>query len=337
MGTPGLEPGTNGLKGRCSTIELDSLLRMVNPARRGKVYPNSCDWSAQGHAESQRTDLPPIHLERMRQHEQPFNPIEPVPGWTIERHLDAFASGYFPMAISHLEMDLIGQRGETSEEAWNDLTRSDPQRVGVENTQRDIGEVHWYMPRQRAVLPLTTDEGLHIPRTVAKLLRRDCFEFRTDQAFEEVVRRCSRARSEADRPWIDRRIFAMYRLLHRSGHAHSFEAYRRDPQTDQLVLVGGLYGLSIGSIFFAESMFHEPKPKRPDGTLDPLDGTNASSCALIRFCGHLDRCGYTVLDVQMKNDHTDRFGVLEMHHKAFDRLLAQAVTDPDRWQPLDAD
>ncbi len=273
----------------------------------------------------------------MRQHEQPFNPIEPVPGWTIERHLDAFASGYFPMAISHLEMDLIGTRGETSESAWDEMTRSDPQPVGVENTHRDIGEVHWYMPRQRAVLPLTADEGLHIPRTIAKELKRGKFEFRTDQAFEEVVRRCSRARSETDRPWIDRRIFAMYRLLHRGGHAHSFEAYRRDPQTDQPVLVGGLYGLSIGSIFFAESMFHEPRPRLADGSTDPLDGTNASSCALIRFCHHLDHCGYSVLDVQMKNAHTERFGVVEMHHKAFDRLLDRAVRDADRWKPYEPD
>lgn len=270
----------------------------------------------------------------MRQHEQPFNPREPVPGWTVERHLDAFASGYFPMAISHLELDLIGGRGETSEAAWLDMAMRDPQPVGTENTHKDIGEVHWYMPRQRAVLPLTTDEGLHVPRTIDRLLRRGHFEFRTDEAFEEVVRRCSRARSETDRPWIDRRIFAMYRRLHQEGHAHSFEAYRRDPETGALVLVGGVYGLSIGSIFFAESMFHDARPRLSDGSRDPLDGTNASSCALASFCAHLDRCGYTVLDVQMQNDHTQRFGVVEMHHKAFDRLLDRAVRDPDRWQPL---
>lgn len=273
----------------------------------------------------------------MRQHEQPFNPREPVPGWTVERHLDAFASGYFPMAISHLEMDLIGDVSNTDEEAWMDLARQDPQPVGIDNTDRDIGDVHWYMPRHRAVLPLTPGRGLHVPRTVARLLRQGRFEFRTDHSFEEVVRRCSRARAETDRPWIDRRIFTMYRHLHQAGHAHCLEACRRDPQSGEQVLVGGVYGLSIGSIFFAESMFHEPRPRRPTGEPDPLDGTNASSCALIRLCQHLHDCGYTVLDVQMKNDHTARFGVVEMHHKAFDRLLDRAVRDEDRWKPLDPD
>lgn len=238
------------------------------------------------------------------------------------------------MAISHNELDLIGDISGASDDAWLRLAESDPQPVGVDNTHRDIGEVHWYMPRYRAVLPLTEDEGLHVPRTAKRLLRRGQFEFRTDTAFEEVVRRCSRSRSETDRPWIDRRIFAMYRQLHDAGHAHSMEAWRTDPDSGESRLVGGTYGLSIGSIFFAESMFHDPRPRRADGTKDPLDGTNASSCAIIRLCEHLDKCGYTVLDVQMKNDHTERFGVVEMHHRAFDRLLDRAVRDADRWKPL---
>lgn len=270
----------------------------------------------------------------MRQHAEPFDPREPVPGWTVERHLDAFASGYFPMAISHNELDLIGSLGGTSEEAWNELAETDPQPVGIDNTSRDIGEVHWYMPRYRAVLPLTEQEGLHVPRTVRKILNQGRFDFRTDTAFEQVVRCCSRSRSSTDRPWIDRRIFAMYQQLHQAGHAHSLEAWRTDPETGEERVVGGVYGLSIGSIFFAESMFHEPRPRRADGSRDPLDGTNASSCALIRLCEHLSACGYTVLDVQMKNDHTERFGVVEMQHQSFDRLLDQAVRQDEHWMPL---
>jgi leucyl/phenylalanyl-tRNA--protein transferase len=270
----------------------------------------------------------------MRQHQPPFDPREPVPGWTVDRHLDAFASGYFPMAISHRELDLITESDDSSEEAWLELSRQDPQPVGMDNTERDIGEVHWYMPRHRALLPLTPEAGLHIPRGIARLLRRNHFSFRTDTAFEEVVRRCSRTRSETDRPWIDRRIFAMYRHLHAAGHAHSMEACRTDPRTGETHVVGGIYGLSIGSIFFAESMFHEPRPRLPGGERDPLDGTNASSCALIRMCDHLHACGYTVLDVQMKNEHTERFGVEEIHHKAFDRMLDTAVRSQDRWRPL---
>lgn len=259
-----------------------------------------------------------------------------MPGWTVERHLDAFASGYFPMAISHLELDLINDEENADETAWMELAKKDPQQVGLDNTRRDIGDVHWYMPRYRAVLPMTTQEGLHIPRIVARLLNRDHFGFTADSCFEEVVRRCSRTRSESDRPWIDRRIFAMYRHLHDAGHAHSIEAWRTDPRTNERHLVGGVYGLSIGSIFFAESMFHDPRPRLPDGTRDPLDGTNASSCALVRLCTHLHDCGYTTLDVQMKNDHTARFGVKELHHKAFDRLLDRAVRTEDRWRPLEA-
>ncbi len=226
-----------------------------------------------------------------------FDPAEPVPGWSVRRHLRAYAAGYFPMA--------------------DEIT----------------GEVGWYRPERRAILPVREGEGgLHVPRRVERHLRQRRFRFRADADFASVIRACAEPRGPGDARWIDERIIAMYEHLHVHGHAHSFEAWRRDPESGEETIVGGIYGLSIGSAFFAESMFHAPRPRRPDGASDPLDGTGASSAALVALCRHLDGCGYTLLDVQIANPHTCRFGVVELADRHFQRLLDAAVAVPDRWR-----
>lgn len=226
---------------------------------------------------------------------------EPLPGWSVDRHVALYREGWFPMG--------------------------DPLSYPY-----DGREVRWFRPDERSVLPLREADGLHVPRTVRRELRRERFVFRTDTTFRDVMLGCAQPRGKDDLPWICGRLIRMFTLLHETGVAHSFEAWRHDDDSGEEALVGGIYGLSIGAAFFAESMFHTPRPRRSDGSRHPLDGTNASSCALIALCQHLDRSGYDLLDIQMTTDHTARFGAKEIDAEAFTERLATATEQPERWR-----
>ncbi len=230
-------------------------------------------------------------------------PGPPLPNWSVERHIEAYRHGFFPMAdpLAYL---------------W------------------DGREVRWYNADPRAVLPLREEEGLHVPRTIRKRIRRSDFAFRTDRRFRDVVLACAKPRSADDLPWINGRILKMFTLLHEAGWAHSFEAWRRDPQTGEEALVGGVYGLAIGAAFFAESMFHVPRPRRADGSRHPLDGTDASTTALIALVQHLQASGFSLIDVQMTTAHTERLGATELPRETFLERLADAASAPPRWSGL---
>lgn len=234
------------------------------------------------------------------------DPNAPLPGWTVERHLLAYAAGYFPMA--------------------------DP----LETTP-DGREIGWFNPPRRAILPLTTADGLHIPRSVARDARRRPFKITTDRHFNAVLHACAPPRTPDDLPWINQRIIDMNTRLFQAGFAHSIEITATDEHTDTHALVGGIYGLAIGAAFFAESMFHTPKTRNDDGTRHPLDGTGASSVALVTLAAHLRDCNYQILDIQIINDHTARFGAKEIQREDFLSTLENATTQPDRWRPLDPD
>ncbi len=229
--------------------------------------------------------------------------VELPPGWTVRRHLEAYAAGYFPMADGAA-------------------------------VRPDAAEIGWYRPPMRAVLPLDEGAGLHVPRTVERELRRGTFEFATNAAFGEVVRACAEPRSVEDGVWINARMIRMYEALRDAGRAHSVEAWRTDPSSGERALVGGVFGLSIGGAFFAESMFHRRRARCKDGSRDPLDGTNASSCALVVLARHLRSLGFALLDVQIANQHTRRFGVREVPTELFVRELRRAVMIGERWREL---
>ena len=107
--------------------------------------------------------------------------------------------------------------------------------------------------------------------------------------------------------------------MHEHGHAHSIEAWGPDER-----LMGGIYGVSIGAVFCAESMF----------TAIDDGGTGASSVCLVTLWNHLRFCGYEMLDVQIANEHTLRFGVIEIPRAEYKRRLAASTDKPDRWRPL---
>ncbi|MCA9283407.1 MAG: hypothetical protein KDA30_15375, partial [Phycisphaerales bacterium] len=107
--------------------------------------------------------------------------------------------------------------------------------------------------------------------------------------------------------------------------AHSVEAWRTDPDTDKPLLVGGVYGISLNHAFFAESMFHTPQPRLPDGSRHPLDGSGASSVCLVALIQHLHRCGYHFCDTQVITPHVARFGAQSISRDDFDKLLTRAT------------
>ncbi len=167
--------------------------------------------------------------------------------------------------------------------------------------------VYWYAPDPRGVLPLG---GFHVPKTLAKLVRRASFEVVVDRDFEAVMRACAAA-PDRESTWISDEVVAAYTALHRRGAAHSVEC-RQDG-----ALVGGLYGVALGGAFFGESMFHRAR--------------DASKVALVHLVERLRRGGFTLLDVQFVTPHLAQFGAVEITRAEYERRLAAALHVQAAW------
>jgi leucyl/phenylalanyl-tRNA---protein transferase len=170
------------------------------------------------------------------------------------------------------------------------------------------GPVAWWSPDPRGVLPL---DGFHESRSLRRSRRR--FEISVDHAFEEVMRACA----DPGRPhgWIDDDFVAAYAALHRLGWAHSVESW-----TAQGALAGGVYGVSIGGLFAAESMFHRV-----------TDAGKSALAALVELLR--DGCA-SLLDVQWTTPHLASLGAVDVPRAKYLELLAEALTRPGpRWEP----
>ena len=158
-------------------------------------------------------------------------------------------------------------------------------------------------PARRGVLPL---EGFHISRRLARTVRSDRFEVRTDTAFNEVVTACAAPRSGRMETWINEPIQAMCDALFARGLAHSIETWLGGR------LVGGLYGVALGGAFFGESMFSTER--------------DASKVALVHLVGRLLTGDYRLLDTQFITEHLEQFGTLEIPRADYRRRLGRAWT-----------
>lgn len=177
--------------------------------------------------------------------------------------LQAYASGVFPMAES----------------------RHDP-------------ELFWVDPRFRGVFEL---DNFHISRSLARRIRQDPFQIRTNTAFMQVIAGCA-DRAET---WINPTLLDLYEQLHQMHHAHSIEVWEAD------TLVGGVYGLTIGGAFFGESMFSYR--------------TDASKIALTYLVDRLRIGGFTLFDTQFITPHLASLGAVEIPRDAYHLLLEDAV------------
>ena len=163
------------------------------------------------------------------------------------------------------------------------------------------GEILWFSPLKQGLLPL--DERFHIPHGLKRTLKRKPFEVRRDSDFRQVIRACG----EREETWIDEVIVESYVHLHELGFAHSMECW------DEEGLQGGLYGVSLGRVFFGESMFS----RKPE----------ASTVALVHLVEWLREEGYTLLDTQWMTDHLRQFGSEEILREDYVTLLDKALGD----------
>ncbi|MBV9529125.1 leucyl/phenylalanyl-tRNA--protein transferase [Sphingomonas sp.] len=171
---------------------------------------------------------------------------------------------------------------------------------------RDAEDLFWVEPRSRAILPL---DRFHLSRSLRRTIRRGRFEVTRDRDFPAVIAAC------ADRPetWINDRIEEAMLALHASGHAHSIEVW--SPETDGPLLVGGLYGVSLGRAFFGESMFSRR--------------TDASKVALAWLVARLKAGNFTLLDCQFITDHLASLGAVTVPRSTYVTLLSAALGGGD--------
>jgi leucyl/phenylalanyl-tRNA---protein transferase len=207
----------------------------------------------------------------------------------------------------------------------------------------DDDPVAWWSPDPRAVIEL---DGLHIARRLQRTMNRGRFHVTFDRDFEGVIRSCATVGDRPNNTWLTPSMIAAYCRMHELGHAHSVEVWMnpvlalgdvpgegtrpRHPHPSPLpkgegtvgsslpegerILVGGTYGVSIGGLFAAESMFHHVR--------------DASKVAVALLVAHLKKRGYLLLDIQQWTPHTGRMGAIEISRLEYLRRLAAAIAQP---------
>ena len=168
----------------------------------------------------------------------------------------------------------------------------------------------WWSPDPRCVF---ATDGVHVSHSLAKFLRRCEWQWSMDRAFERVVQACAAPRADQGGTWITPDMMTAYTNLHVLGCAHSVEIWKHDE------LTGGLYGVSVGRMFSAESMFSRR--------------TNASKIALLALARVLRERGFPWIDAQVPNPHLLRMGARMLPRRRFLRELAGLVAEPapDNW------
>ncbi len=167
----------------------------------------------------------------------------------------------------------------------------------------DDPALYWIEPQARGILPL---DAVHVPRRLAKSVRQNAFEVRINSDFEAVIDGCAASKAGRRSTWINARIRSLYGALFAQGHCHTVETWRDGR------IVGGLYGVALGGVFFGESMFSTER--------------DASKIALVYLCARLAHGGFTLLDTQFVTDHLRQFGTIEVERQEFHRLLEPALT-----------
>jgi len=176
----------------------------------------------------------------------------------------------------------------------------------------DSPDLYWFDPEQRGILPL---DSFHVPKRLKRTVRAGTFEMRFDHDFRAVIEACAESTAERPKTWINADIVRLYSDLHAQGFAHCVEAWREGR------MVGGLYGVSLGTAFFGESMFSRE--------------TDASKVALVHLVARLRAGGFTLLDTQFVTEHLSRFGAVEIPRAEYRRRLSRALDRPGAFAGID--
>lgn len=178
-------------------------------------------------------------------------------------------------------------------------------RLGAFPMTMEDGSVSWFLPRVRAEFSI--EEGPHVSKSMRRVLASGRFRVTFDHAFAEVMRGCLRPEDN----WISEDFIRVYSQIHAEGWGHSCEVWRGDD------LVGGLYGIALGSCFCAESMFHRE--------------TNASKVALISMIERCRELGFTLFDAQLMNPHLRSMGARSLMPDRYMERLTDALTRMTPW------
>ena len=161
----------------------------------------------------------------------------------------------------------------------------------------ESGEIDWYQPKVRTIIPL---DNYNVPRSLKKFMEKCEFHFAFSQRTLDVVYNCA----DRTETWISDELINAYKGLEEIGFLHSVEVYSKS------MLIGGLFGITIGGAFFGESMFSRT--------------SQASKTALIKLIERLNNKGFTILDVQFTNPHLEMFGSIEIDFDVYNHMLANA-------------
>lgn len=178
-------------------------------------------------------------------------------------------------------------------------------RHGIFPWYSDGEPILWWSPDPRMVF--RTDR-VHLPRRLARSLRGCTWSLRADTAFRDVMRKCAQPRPGQPATWISDDMQHAYNELHDAGHAHSVEVFDGD------AMIGGVYGVAVGQMFFGESMF---------GSI-----SGASKVALLALCHALDLWRWPLLDAQVQSDHLETLGAQSMPRPEFLGEIAALVDQP---------
>ena len=173
---------------------------------------------------------------------------------------------------------------------------------GIFPMSDESGKISWYCPDPRTIIPIETYKP---SKSLRPIINRGTFEIRINQQFEQVMRFCALPRKDDGGIWISEDLIIAFTHLHKNGFAHSVEAYQNNQ------LVGGLYGVCIGGVFYGESMFSHV--------------SNASKVAFHHLIRILKENDFVLLDTQFMNDNVKRYGAIEITKKKFDEILVAGL------------
>jgi len=187
-------------------------------------------------------------------------------------------------------------------------------RSGIFPWYSDAQPILWWSPVPRCVI---FPEKIYLSTRTRRRYNSGVYRLSADSVFAEVISACAEPRGHDSGTWITQEMVEAYIHLHQLGHAHSLEVWEDD------LLVGGIYGLAMGSVFFGESMFSRR--------------TDASKIALVALCRQLQGRGYGLLDCQVGNPHLYSMGAEELPREAFETLLGDLIQEPQpdgSWKDL---
>ena len=173
-------------------------------------------------------------------------------------------------------------------------------------------DLFWVSPQLRGIIPL---DAFHISHSLRKTLKTHPYSVRVDTDFAATIEGCATAGTERGTTWINPAIRKLYGALFDRGFVHTVEVW------DGPLIVGGLYGVSIGAAFFGESMFHRK--------------TDCSKIAMAHLGERLRSGGYRLLDTQFVTDHLKTFGGIEIPREDYELRLADALAHDADWHAID--